>query len=294
MASMRAWFRRLRERLTRDRPDPVELSLAATCVLLTQDHSIGYTTILLPVAALLYAPLRRAAALWFVISAALAWSIFESWWIVDNHKYLINYWTLCIGLALLATRPEEVIAWSARLLIGLVFLLSVVQKAITPDYLDGSFFHFLMLQGEPRFRLSASWLAGMDSNLLRENYLAVEELLHRYDTAPASIVLHGTSRAYWAGQLMTWWTQAIEALVAAAFLWPRNRGLSKWRDLILAGFLFTTYVVAQVPLFGWVLAAMGMAQCEARPSGTWLLYLGAFLAILTYSIALAPLPWASP
>ena len=280
--------------MVRARPDPAELSLTATCVLLTQDHTIGYATIVLPIAALLHPPLRRSPVLWLVISAALAWSNFESWWIVDNHKYLINYWTLSIGLALLASRPGEVIAWSARVLIGLVFLLSVLQKAATADYLDGSFFHFLMLQGEPRFRLAASWLAGLDAELLHQNYLAVEELLRRHDAPLASVVLNDTPRAYWAGQMMTWWTQGIEALVAAAFLWPRGRGISRWRDWVLAGFLFTTYVVAQVPLFGWVLAAMGMAQSEARPSGTWLLYLGAFLAIVTYSIVLAPLPWASP
>src|SRR5688572_7133044 len=97
--------------------NPADLSLVATCVLLSQDRGIGYSAIILGITGLVYPPFRRSGAFWLTVAALLGWSNFENWWIVDNHKYLINYWALAIGLSYWTANPAKTIASNARMLI---------------------------------------------------------------------------------------------------------------------------------------------------------------------------------
>jgi len=292
-----SWFEerwaRLRSRigLAEDERNPVELCLTATCVLLSQNRSVGYLSILLGICGLVYRPLRRTAAFWLVVAVVLAGFNYENWWNIDNHKYLINYWALALGVSFLTSEPEKAIAWNGRILIGLAFLLAAVQKVVSGDFFDGTFFHFLLLEGQPRFQPLTEWVGGLSHDTVQQNYHAIEDMLMRYDSGATVAQLQGTPRILWMAKGMTWWTGGVEVLVAVTFLWPLDRGISKWRDFALLAFLFTTYVVAQVVLFGWVLAAMGMSQCESRFPFVRFLYVVAFLAIVAYTVPPAMLPW---
>ena len=102
-------------------------------------------TYALAVAGLLYRPLTRSAAFWLTAAAFLTVGHAERWFQVDNHKYLITYWVLALGLAHLTPRPAEALRTSARLLVGFAFALAVLQKLLSPDYLSGSFFEALLV-----------------------------------------------------------------------------------------------------------------------------------------------------
>jgi hypothetical protein len=86
---------------------------------------------------------------------------------------------------------------------------------------------------------------------------------------------------------MTLFTVAIEALLAVAFLWTPDRGVSRIRDASLLVFCATTYTVATVEGFGWLLIAMGVAQCAPGRSGTRTLYLAAYALVLFHR----EVPW---
>ena len=86
---------------------------------------------------------------------------------------------------------------------------------------------------------------------------------------------------------MTWWTVILEGAIASAFLWYVNRGISKVRDALLITFCVTTYAVTPVEGFGWLLIAMGVAQCSAVRHTTRPLYLVVFVLILFYR----EVPW---
>jgi hypothetical protein len=88
---------------------------------------------------------------------------------------------------------------------------------------------------------------------------------------------------------MTWWTVILEGTTAIAFLWFINRGISMVRDLVLLIFCTTTYVVTPVEGFGWLLIAMGVAQCDSARRKTRLLYLAVFGLILFYR----EVPWTA-
>ena len=84
------------------------------------------------------------------------------------------------------------------------------------------------------------------------------------------------------------WTLTSELIVGLLFLLPfRGRG-ARCRDAALLVFCATTYAVALVEGFGWLLLAMGGARSGPSPRLRWL-YVGVFLLILVYR----EVPWAS-
>ncbi len=233
----------------------------------------------LSVAALLYRPLVRKPALWFGIAAFLTAGHVSVWFHLDNHKFLLTYWCLAVGLSLLAADTTRALRTNARLLIGLAFLFAVVGKLLAPDYLSGAFFEGLLLT-DGRFFGVAHVFGGIPlpdlqlADLAREDLLVFGDLRIPFD-------LPSTPRLTALAQGLTWWTLAIEAAVAVLFLWPEDRGPSRWRDPALLLFIVTTYPVTPVIGFAWVLAAMGTAQSTQRGWRYWpVLYVAAYLFVM--------------
>lgn len=236
----------------------------------------------LGLAALLYRPLLSKPALWFLLTAFLAVGHIRAWFYIDNHKYLITYWCLAVALALLAREPLDVLRVNARLLIGLAFLLAVVAKLVSPDYLDGSFFEGLLLSDRRFFGVS-TLLGGVPPEALRASELTRMDALALGDVR-LPVAMPSTARLVWIAQVLTWWTILIEAAVAVLFLWPEDRGPSRWRDPTLLAFIITTYPVAPVIGFAWVLTTMGVAQSSRRGYRYWpVFYAASFLLVMLVS-----------
>lgn len=260
-----------------------ELVAAMTLLLLIMHTvSVWYMQVgvlCLSVFAVLHRPLVRSALFWFAITFILAVGHYQGWFYIDNHKYLITYWCLAVGLSRLAEDPARFLALNARLLIGLAFLFAVLWKIISEDYLSGAFFEATLLQ-DTRFHGVAEVLGGVPAADLQQNVQNISGLLD-FGDPEAGVSINTGGRIAALAQFMTWWTIGIEAVVAACFLWPEDRGLSQWRDLLLFAFLLTTYPLAPVVGFAWVLTAMGTAQCSTRQFRYWpVLYTLAFLAVM--------------
>ena len=233
----------------------------------------------LAILAVLHRPLVRKPGLWLLITAFLAAGHLRAWFAVDNHKYLITYWCLALGLALLAADPVRVLRHNARWLIGLAFLFAVLAKLLSPDYLSGAFFEGLLLT-DARFFEVASFFGGVPLQEIRLGDLARRDLLVFGDLGEP-VALLSSARIEGMALVLTWWTILIEAVVALLFLWPEDRGPSRWRDPALLVFIVTTYPVAPVVGFAWVLAAMGTAQSTRRGFPYWpVLYVAAYVLVL--------------
>ncbi len=63
-------------------------------------------------------------------------------------------------------------------------------------------------------------------------------------------------------KLTAWWTAAIETALAAVFLLPSRLAVSRYRHALLLLFAWTTYLLATVATFGWLLLTIGVGQCE--------------------------------
>jgi hypothetical protein len=230
---------------------------------------------------ILFSSLHRSASYWMLIGLVMVWGNFLNWYTIDNHKYLMTYWTLAVYFCLMLPRPAISLAWNARMLIGLCFAFSVLWKCISGDFLDGSFFHYTLLN-DNRFRGVAEVFGATNGGDFHYNKLAVAELV-RFDSPISMVTLREGTRIATVAQVLTWWTILIETLIAAAFLLPTRTLLARWRHLLLICFAVTTYVVAPVIGFGWLLMVMGVAQCDPELKKTRALYVITFFALQIFT-----------
>jgi hypothetical protein len=264
--------------------DAVDLALRLTLLdLLLRPIGAGALrplSLALAATGLLLPGLLRAPALWLALAATTGLRVAVDWPLGDNHAWLLFYWCLAVVLGLVARAPRAVLAANARWLIGLAFLFATLWKvALSPDFLDGTFFR-VTLVGDSRLEHAARLATGLAPDELAA---LRAQVAGRAD--PEAEPLPVPARLAHAAGLATAWTVAIEGATALAFLLPVGAAAAL-RDPLLLLFCATTYAVAPVQGFGWLLLAMGVAQ--SPPRRAWrLAYLGVFALILAYS-AFAP------
>jgi hypothetical protein len=279
----RAWTAFQAERLT-----PLDLALRLTLLdlLLKPIGDWWLRPLLLGLAAgaLLVPRLCAEPRLWWLLAALAATRVVVDWPLADNHAYLLAYWLFAIALALGGRDPARTLSTSARLLVGLAFAFASLWKlGLSADYLDGRFFRVALL-ADPRFEDLARLVGGLDPERLAE----LRGFVRQHVDGAA---LAGTGappeppRLVLLAQVLTRWTAFIEAAVAVVFLSPWPRWTARVRDPVLLLFCGTTYAVATVEGFAWLLLAMGVAQCEGRRTGA--AYLGVFALVLLYR----EVPW---
>jgi hypothetical protein len=89
--------------------------------------------------------------------------------------------------------------------------------------------------------------------------------------------------------LLSVWTLLVEGVIAVAFLLPgRARLLRAARNVSLLTFAFSTYAIATVTGFAWILIVLGIAQCEDEDDLARFGYCMALVLVLAYA-----LPWGA-
>jgi hypothetical protein len=238
--------------------------------------------LLLCAAALLFEPLRRRPTLWLGLLALATWRVASDWPVGDNHGYLLCYWLLAAWIGAQSGDRDPVLAWNGRMLVGLAFAFATLWKIVlSPDFLDGRFF-LVTLVDDRRFEDLTLLATGMSwdelaalRDLLREHADGIRPPLASDPVPPDRLV--GLARG------LTFATVALEASIAIAFLAPRGTWISRVRDALLLAFCATTYAVATVAGFGWLLLSMGVAQCEPERRRTRAAYLAVFALVLLVS-----------
>jgi hypothetical protein len=227
----------------------------------------------------------RARWLWAGLLACATWPLVWQWPFPDNHDYLTAIWCLAVLCALSVADAPGALAHHARRLVGLSFAFATLWKvALAPDFLDGRFMRLTLLT-DGRFENLAVLAGGMTWDDWDRNDAAIDAVLSGETSWEESGFAEPPALRALAGAL-TAFTAVIEAAIAAAFLWPAGRGLSRLRDALLLGFAVTTYSFATVRGFGWLLMSLGAAQAERR--GARAAYLAAFALIGLYRAV----PWS--
>ena len=261
--------------------DPTDLALRLTLLtlLLRPVGAWSVRPLILALAALGLAVPRvlRRPELWAALAMLTGLRVVSDWTLADNHAYLLAYWCIAVTLALGAHDVAGCLALNARLLIGWAFAFAVLWKvALSPDYLDGRFFRVIMLT-DARFAEFARLAGGLAADQFANLQASVQE--QPLESAGAVVE---PARFLAVARIATLWTIAIEGAVALACLSPLGRGLSRFRDALLLCFCMTTYAVATVAGFGWLLLSMGMAQCDPQRRRTQLAYLAAYAVVIAY------------
>jgi hypothetical protein len=239
-------------------------------------------------AGLLFPALLRRPSLWGALALLTGIRVVLDWPLSDNHAYLLSYWCLAIAISCRVEDRDRVLALNARWLIALVFGFATLWKlAISPDFMNGTFFRVTLL-ADPRFEGFTRLVGGLSMDQIEAARVA---LGRHADTRTLEAVAAATPspRLEWLAFAITRWTVAIEGAVFVAFCWPSGRGPSKLRNALLIVFCATTYAVATVDGFGWILVAMGIAGCEIERRGTRVALLATFVLIFFYR----EVPWLS-
>jgi hypothetical protein len=243
----------------------------------------GYTRLvilLLVLPALLFPPVLRTPAVWLGIAMVIAISIIRQWPLADNHIYLIVYWSLAVFLALCTPRPDELLSVSARWLLAFVFLWATIWKVVlSPDYMDGRFFRVQLLD-DTRFAPVTKML-GVSEEQLAEDRAYLQAVPARRTVANPRLVETPALRL--TARFLTWSTVLLEAAVALAFLLPWGRFTERIRHGLVLTFCVVAYAIAPVAGFGWIIAAMGVAQVPEHRHRLRAAYAVAWFLILIYS-----------
>ncbi len=235
---------------------------------------------------LLSPAIRRSPVTWILLSLLVAVRIVVVWPLSDNHIYLLAYWCLAIGLALASRAPAATLAASSRLLLGGAFAMAVLWKGVlSPDYVDGRFFRVTLLTDE-RFADVSLLVGGLPREQMVQNRAFLEPLPDGAELlTPPPFIEPRRLRALAA--VSTWGGLILEGLIAFTCLVPLRR-LAGVRHAVLLAFCITTYALAPVAGFGWLIATMGLAQSRQDPQ--WLR--GAYVAVFILILLYAEIPWA--
>lgn len=235
------------------------------------------------VAGLLYRPLQRAPLFWILLAAAMGLGCVLTWEDADNHKYLITYWCLAVGLSCAADDTAKALRVNARLLLGLCFLLAVAWKLRTPDFVTGEYYQFSMLTDDRLFSVGQLF-SGMTPEVYFQNREAIDRLT-AWSSSLEQVALDGAPQLRPLSMLLVAWTLLVESWIFVSFLWPSTsiwNARSRYASLLV--FVATTYAAAHVGGFAWILTILGLAQ--VRPEhGRWrLAYLGALALVILYQL----------
>jgi hypothetical protein len=266
--------------------DTVELVARLTLLVLlfnpVSDGVMRSLGLLLAGLGTVFPSLARRPSLWLGLALLTGWWVLADWPLADNHAYLLCYWCLAMCSALVVQDHQAALALNGRWLIGLAFACATLWKAaLSPDYLDGTFFR-VMLMVDERFEEVVLRVSGLSQEQLAANRYFLEEdripAGFRPDT-PTLVEPLGFTRF---ARGATWWTVLLEATVALSFLWPGRGWIARQRHAALLLFCATTFAIAPVVGFGWLLLVMGITQCEPGRTVVRIVYLGVFFVLLFY------------
>ena len=206
----------------------------------------------------------RSPWLWGALAVLTGLRVVLDWPMADNHAYLLCWWCVAITVSLsgVAGDAGRVLAFDARLLVGLVFAFATMWKvALAPDFLDTRLLRLTLIT-DTRFARVATSVAGLDPPQL----LALRSFVSQHVDGPsvATEPPEQPERLRRVAGVATAWTAVVEAAVAIAFLCPVGWRASRWRDGCLLAFALSVYPVVPVAGFGWLLLAQGFAQAEHR------------------------------
>jgi hypothetical protein len=268
-----------------DERTPLRLTLVILLLRPPGEGTLRGLTWLAAALALACPALMRSSLTWMILAALVFIRVATDWPLADNHIYLLGYWCLGLGLCLAVKPPENAIAATAamsRWLVGCTFLCAIVWKGVlAPDFLDARFFRVTLVTDE-RFADLARMAGGLSEGQLLASRAALEPLPAGAEPLDGPTLVEPPPLRRLA-LVLTWGGLALEAAMAWAFLctWPAP--LHRGRHVLLAAFAFITYAAAPVAGFGWLLAAMGLAQCERRQHASRLLYVAVFVIVTIYA-----------
>lgn len=269
---------------SRDRLDIVPQMTLLLLLLFNLNYYGEFSLFLLILATLpvIFPVLFRSEIFWFIAGIGQTVHILSSYFLVDDHKYLLAYWCLVLWLTFKAPAAKRIaiLSFNARVLTGLVMLFAVAWKSlISSHYVSGTFFYFRLMT-DFRFAPLLAMLGFQPGLRPEENHIALDLLTQSVHTGVpfTEIALYPSDQVLWLAHFFTWSTVLLEGALAFTFL--TNLGPPRLKHYLLQIFILVTYAVVPVIGFGWLFIAMGIAQCPPEWRHIRLIYVVLFVLLL--------------
>lgn len=245
---------------------------------LVQDSLILYAAPMI-----IFAPLARMAMLWLLIAFLGLISVTGSWATSDNHQYLLAYWLVCIFVMLRVDTPREERQFarlSATYLMAFTMFFAVVQKTLSPTYLSGAFFEYVLLT-DARFGWWVSALTGLTPAQLAANYDFANQIA--LGVAPTLTALNSNRGVEIMANVISWINYFDQLGVVVLIALSRFKVFDLLKHALLIIFILGTYLFAPVIGFGWLICIWGFAM--TRPEQYYLraAYVACYIIIASYT-----------
>ena len=218
---------------------------------------------------------RRSRWFWLTIVALWLPRMVFQFHLYEDHAFFVIYWCAAMGMVMWGRHQEFVMRRSARLMIGICFALGFIWKIVSPEFFDGSLFHFKLLYDYRFAEMVTEPVGGLTAAMSESNIQAYHALR---ETDASSVPLQYSPQVTWLAIVMTIWTIFIEGLIAGCFLISPSRLTDKVRDAVLILFLLSTYFV--VPVMGFCCAFVTLGIAQTRSDRARLAYL--LTALVTF------------
>ena len=220
---------------------------------------------------------------WLVLTFFVLCANAIDWYWIDNHKYLISYWCLVCYLSITTKETYKVLFINAKLLIGLVFLIAVIQKIIYGQYFNGEFFQYTLIT-EKRLDLFSKIFGYISHEKLYENRM-LEQAISIFPSDETNTILNSTHAIKKISYIWSYLTILFEGLIATAFLIPKSFYLHKIRNNFLIIFISSTYFLLPVAGFAFILTVLGYVQSNTIIARKCYLITLVFIQLITL------IPW---
>lgn len=202
--------------------------------------------------------------LWLLVLLGLTIYNINSWFFIDNHKYLINYWVGVCFLSTLYTNRVKVLKINAHILIALTFLFAVFWKFASPDFLSTTFMQVQLLT-ESRLQFITEFFTSIEYDQLRDkirlmDFIASDPNVYMKVTLNDDPVLEPLAI------ILTYSALLLEIAIVISFSFYKIPFFKNNRDHTLAAFILSTYLLVPVTTFGFILTLMGLAQLDLNYS----------------------------
>jgi hypothetical protein len=205
----------------------------------------------------------RTEFFWFIVLLLQVVGLGLTWHSSDGFFLLPVYWSF--SLFLLHKFDLASTQNSARLILGVHFLLAGISKATAVDYLTGDFWYWLLAM-EPRLSGVAQALGGITPDQIHQN-------LHSLRNWGSSEFVFQPLTNTLLPQLLTWSTLGLEFAVAIAFLLNL-----RYRDWLLIGFIVV--VQSSMMVIGFAAMHCLLGYIQAQSASSRLAYQVAFALLL--------------
>lgn len=222
--------------------------------------------------------------IWFAISFSAVSYFISGWEQIDNHKYILLYWILSIFFSTLCTDEEisnRYLGRTSEFLLFFIFFGAVVQKLISVDYLNGSFFAYSLLLDD-RFSF-LDFMFELDKVMFEEFISNLHSPLRKSNEQ--IFVLNFSSNLMVFAFIITYFNLVIQLIIEVFSLSGRPQILYFF-NISLILFILLVYFAAPVIGFGQILCLLAIQKNYYRGSKKISVYIYLIPLLEIYS-----LPW---